>query len=310
MTNVGDTATFHNTSAGGATGSVTFTLYSDSGCSVTVAGMSGSGTISTSGGVSTASWSAANWTPPAAGVYYWKASYLGDANNHAFTTSCGDTGEEITVVPPTAAASPFLLGSKNSIPAPGSTVVRGQTVIYSLTLTNLGSAVASAITETDTVPTGTTYVSGSASCGGVPTCSVTVANGVITWTGINVAALTGGTAGMVTLSFDVTVNSDDTNGQVIRNLALFSNENTPSCTDPVCPTNAVTLTVQVPTPPPVTTSASSPPPIAAATTVHTGEPWAGSRLPEEILGLFGLGLFGFGLRRRRQYRVRARGSAA
>ena len=37
------------------------------------------------------------FTPPGAGTYYWVASYQGDSNNNAFTTSCGNSGETLTV---------------------------------------------------------------------------------------------------------------------------------------------------------------------------------------------------------------------
>ena len=86
----GDSATLLN--AYNPTGSVTFTLYSDPTCSTPVPGMSGSGSI-TSG---SASWST-SWTPGAGGTYYWLANYPGDANNNAYTTTCGETDEQITV---------------------------------------------------------------------------------------------------------------------------------------------------------------------------------------------------------------------
>ncbi len=100
LSTFGDTATLADAYL--PTGSVTFTLYSDSVCAVPVAGMSGDGEIS---GV-TASYSN-TWTPPAAGDYYWIASYAGDANNNAFTTSCGDANEVVTAtkVTPTVLTS-------------------------------------------------------------------------------------------------------------------------------------------------------------------------------------------------------------
>ena len=85
----GDTATFVN--AYNPTGSVTFTLYSDSACTVST-GLTGSGTISN--GSATFSGS---FTPTAAGTYYWKASYAGDANNNGFTTGCGDANEQLVI---------------------------------------------------------------------------------------------------------------------------------------------------------------------------------------------------------------------
>jgi len=86
----GDSATF--TGSYNPSGSVTFALYSDTGCKTAVSGMSGSGTIS--GG--SASWST-NWTPPSPGTYYWIASYPGDDNNHAYTTACGAVNENIVI---------------------------------------------------------------------------------------------------------------------------------------------------------------------------------------------------------------------
>ena len=87
---VGDTATIHNGVS--PTGSVTFTLYSDSGCTAPVSGISGFGSISS--GSATLSKS---WTPSAIGTYYWRASYAGDSNNNGFTTGCGDANEQLTV---------------------------------------------------------------------------------------------------------------------------------------------------------------------------------------------------------------------
>jgi hypothetical protein len=91
-----DTATFHGTTTTPPTGSATFTLFSDAGCTVAVTGVSGSAVISTVGGVSTASFTT-SWTPPAPGTYRWIASYPGDTNNNAFTTGCADANEEVTI---------------------------------------------------------------------------------------------------------------------------------------------------------------------------------------------------------------------
>jgi len=93
---VSDTATFHGTTSTAPTGSVSFTLFSNSTCSVST-GVSGSGSISTTGGVSTASFSG-SFTPTAPGTYQWIASYAGDANNNGFTTACGASGEHLTVI--------------------------------------------------------------------------------------------------------------------------------------------------------------------------------------------------------------------
>ena len=84
-------------------GSVSFTLYSDSACTVST-GVSGAGGISTTtGGVSGAAFSM-GWVAPATGTYYWRATYAGDVSNNGFTTPCGGPGELIVVGP----GSPFI----------------------------------------------------------------------------------------------------------------------------------------------------------------------------------------------------------
>jgi uncharacterized repeat protein (TIGR01451 family) len=240
------------------------------------------------------------------------SSYAGSSDN---TTGTPSAAECVDVV------EPILTVVKSSSPSSGSVVAPGTPVTYTLTLTNTGSALASDVTIVDTVPTGTTYVAGSASCGDVPTtvCSVSEHGGVVTWSGVDVAAESGTTPGTATVSFGVLVASADTNGQVISNVASFTNEHTPSCTAATCSTNTVTLTVVVPvvkstvSPPPVVKSTVSPPPVVkaatsapapvpAATTVHSGEPWAGSRPYEAAAFAAGLVLVGFGARQRRRLR--------
>ena len=91
---VSDTATIQTTSSVPPTGLVTFTLYTDSACA-TSAGVSGSGAISNSFPF-TASFSSA-FTAPVLGIYYWRASYAGDANNNAVLTACGAANEVVGV---------------------------------------------------------------------------------------------------------------------------------------------------------------------------------------------------------------------
>ncbi len=110
---VGDKATFASTTAVPPSGSVFFTLYSDSACTIPT-GVTGAGSIGTSAGVSTAQYST-TWTAPAIGTYYWIASYPGDANNNRFTTGCNDPNESITVSP----VSPSIITQA----VPSSTVV-------------------------------------------------------------------------------------------------------------------------------------------------------------------------------------------
>gem|GEM_PF-4575929 len=191
---------------------------------------------------------------------------------------------------------------KSSTPKSGSTVTRTEKVTYILTLTDSGTAMATDVTVTDTVPAGTTYVAGSASCGPDTTCTVSEVSTKIMWTGISVAA-----GGSLQITFQVTVNKTDVNGQKITNFALFTNEGTPNCpmATRTCRTNTVTLVVFVRTSAKKTGHKTPPKPptrISQATTVHTGEPWAGSLWAEMIVLGLGLGLMtiGEGWRRRRR----------
>ena len=126
---IGDTATFQN-AAVAPTGSVTFTLYSDSSCTTPV--VSGSGPITTSGSSSTASFST-SWTFTQTGSYYWVASYMGDSNNNAYTSPCQVSSETVTVT----AESPTI----TTMASPQSVVV-GQPVTIGDTATFQNAAVA------------------------------------------------------------------------------------------------------------------------------------------------------------------------
>ena len=180
----------------------------------------------------------------------------------------------------------------------------GSTVTYSLKLLNSGTSLATHVTVTDTVPTGSTYVANSAACGGNPTCQVSESGGVITWSDLDVAP---GAVNVVTITFQVTINTTDTNGEVVTNFAVFTNVGTPGCTTATCHTNTVTVTVVVRTTSPAggttttTTPTTTPNRVTGATTVHTGEPWSGSG-PYELLILgLGVALIAAGeIRRRRQ----------
>jgi uncharacterized repeat protein (TIGR01451 family) len=215
-------------------------------------------------------------------------------NTATITTGpCTGTQCSATVTNPVVVLSVV----KSSTPAPHSVVPLTTRVTYTLTLTDSGTAATTPVTLTDKVPAGTTYVAGSATCGGAPDCSVGEATGTVTWSGVVVQP---GTPHSLELSFAVVVDKTDTTGEKISNTATFTNDGTPSCTTSTCATNTVTLIVSAKSSAP---SHSTPPPVSpipAATTPHTGEPFAGS-LPFELAALLaGLGLLGAGewLRRR------------
>lgn len=106
-------------------------------------------------------------------------------------------------------------------------------------MSNAGNADATGVTVTDDVPAGSTYVAASATNGG------TLVGTKVTWTGLTVPKQSGTTPGTLAVSFKVTVNSTDTNGQVIDSVAVFTNENTAGCTGSTCETNHVKHTVFV-----------------------------------------------------------------
>ncbi len=107
---VHDSATLSGASPN-AGGHVTYTVYSNASCStkfadggtVTVT----NGTVPNSNGVQFS----------AAGIYYWQASYSGDANNNPALSRCTD--EELLVAPATPSITTLL--SQNAV-EPGSTV--------------------------------------------------------------------------------------------------------------------------------------------------------------------------------------------
>jgi len=95
-TPVTDSATLTGDNAATATGSVTYTVYSDSGCTTSAAD---GGTVTVTAGSVPDSNPVSLATP---GTYYWQASYSGDGNNDPATSTCGDETE--TVSPPAATA--------------------------------------------------------------------------------------------------------------------------------------------------------------------------------------------------------------
>ena len=140
--------------------------------------------------------------------------------------------------------------------APSGTVAPNGSIVYSLDVVNEGQADAGSIVVDDVVPSGTTYLPGSATCGNASACSVQemAGGGPIQWT---LGALAAGSS-ISGLSLAVRVSAAP--GTTITNQATWTGgscEVTPSCS-----TNQVTNVVETPIP--------------QATTVHTGQPWAGS----------------------------------
>jgi hypothetical protein len=122
-TPVADAATLSGADAGVATGTVTYTVYSNAACTTAV----NSGTAEN---VATGTFPAsAQVTLNTPGTYYWQASYSGDLNNAAVKSTCGSSGGTETVTPaplPVTLTASLLSAPKNgtSISVPAGTLVR------------------------------------------------------------------------------------------------------------------------------------------------------------------------------------------
>jgi hypothetical protein len=130
-TPVNDTATLSGATSN-AGGTVTYAVYSDSGCSTPVAG-AGTKTVSNH--------LVPNSDPVtfnAAGTYYWQAVYSGDANNNGATSPC--TSEVLTVDRNNPTIATLLSNGTAAIGAPvndtatlsGATADAGGTVTYAV----------------------------------------------------------------------------------------------------------------------------------------------------------------------------------
>ena len=119
-TAVSDTASVSGADASTATGTVTYSVYSDAGCTMAVS--SGTAQSITTPGTLPASSSVALSAP---GTYYWQASYSGDSANAPSVSACGSEVETVTslvVGPPSASISS---------PAEGQTFTLNQSVATS-----------------------------------------------------------------------------------------------------------------------------------------------------------------------------------
>jgi uncharacterized repeat protein (TIGR01451 family) len=110
-----DVATLTGGTAG-ATGTITFKLYSDDNCKTQV----GSNVTVAVNGANNKSYPSPQIVVSATGTYHWIASYNGDNNNAGTTTQCGDPHENPVVnARPTTlttnAGGPFLLGADGTV---------------------------------------------------------------------------------------------------------------------------------------------------------------------------------------------------
>jgi hypothetical protein len=129
------------------TGTVTFRLFSDAGCSTEVF----SSTVPLVEGTATSEWA----TPGAPGTYEWTATYSGDGANLPATSGCGGPGQSVVITafqapPPTSTLSgdvvgPVTVASGESVLLSGARVVGPVTVQPGGALTVVGSTVSGGI---------------------------------------------------------------------------------------------------------------------------------------------------------------------
>jgi uncharacterized repeat protein (TIGR01451 family) len=150
------------------------------------------------------------------------------ANTHTLDGLPGCATPPCTVTP-----TPATLGiTKSVVDASGNGLAEpGETLTYTITLTNNGGSAATNVSVRDPIDANTTFVS--ASNGG------TAAAGVVTWTGLSVPA-----NGSLALTLVVTVNNPLPAGvTAIRNSAVIGNDPLPDCTVASPPANCTVVPV-------------------------------------------------------------------
>jgi uncharacterized repeat protein (TIGR01451 family) len=227
---ISDAATVSGLASAGTYGSVTFALYGpdDATCVTTPVFTSTVALTATDNGDGTASGTAASgsFTPTAAGIYRWIATYAGDDNNQQSAGACNDPNEQSQVF---AGNHPTL--DKNSVPPSGSAVQPGSTIDYTVTVGNTGDVAIGDTPVTDILPPHVTVKAGTISDGGV------LAGGVITW---HVALAPGASH---TFTYSVTVDNDAPQGGVLVNTARFLDLQ--DTTTHVVPSGALALVKEV-----------------------------------------------------------------
>jgi uncharacterized repeat protein (TIGR01451 family) len=176
-----DTATLSGGTSD-AGGTITFMLFSDAACSSQV----GSDVTVGVDGADDQDYPSPSITVNAAGTYYWVASYSGDTNNAASSTTCGDENETPLVI------KPHISISKSP---DAQTVLIGETATFTITVTNDGNSTLTNVVVTDALAPGCARTSAdipglaSMAPGATITYTCTLANVTTSFT--NVAVATG-----------------------------------------------------------------------------------------------------------------------
>jgi uncharacterized repeat protein (TIGR01451 family) len=174
-----DTATLSGGTSD-AGGTITFMLFSDSGCVNQV----GSDVTVGVDGADDQDYTSPAITVNAAGTYYWVASYGGDPNNAASSTTCGDLNETPLVL------KPHISVSKSP---DAQTILIGQTANFTIAVTNDGNSTLTNVVVTDALAPGCARTSAvipalaSMAPGATVTYTCSLANVIASFTNIAVA---------------------------------------------------------------------------------------------------------------------------
>ena len=218
-TAVHDTATLSGATSD-ASGSVTYSVFGDSGCETKVAD---GGTVTVADGRVPNSNPVTLHTP---GTYYWRASYSGDANNDPATSKCTD---EPLVVAPLVDLTVTKVGSPAT-----QELTPSSSITWTMVVTNNGPDTDTGVTIVDPMPAGNTFVSattsqGSCTGGAILNCSI--------------GTMTAGQQVTITLVTTPTTVGDQVNTVTVSGDKPESNTTNNSAT-------ATVVTVQQPLPPP------------------------------------------------------------
>lgn len=142
--------------------------------------------------------------------------------------------------PPPPPGSPALAVTKTSVPPSGSVVEPGAQIVYTLSYDNTGTAAASGVVLSDTLPADLDYTTGSASNGG----TYDTGTRTLSW---SLGSLAAGSNGLVTFTAQVAQTATD--GEQLHNVGVLT---APGITDP---SNSDDIGVTLPPPPPPPTGA-------------------------------------------------------
>jgi uncharacterized repeat protein (TIGR01451 family) len=174
-----DTATLSGGTSG-AGGTITFMLFSDSGCANQV----GADVMAAVNGADGKNYTSPPITVNAAGTYYWVASYGSDSKNAASSSTCGDVNETPLVI------KPHISISKSP---DAQTILIGQTANFTITVTNDGDSTLTNVVVTDALAPGCARTSAdipglaSMAPGATITYTCTLANVTASFTNIAIA---------------------------------------------------------------------------------------------------------------------------